>query len=90
MQLLANERSIRCEPHSTHQPQGDTDMSLERQMRRKAERNAEQLAAMQRLAHGQRHSLKSRPMMAFAPGQVTHACYSHDAHCKTLKTGQRF
>jgi hypothetical protein len=27
---------------------------------------------------------------AFAPGQVTHACYSHDSHCKTLKTGNGF
>ncbi len=27
---------------------------------------------------------------AFAPGVVTHACYSHDAHCKTLKTGNGF
>jgi hypothetical protein len=63
-------------------------MSLERQMRRKAERNAEQLAAMQRLAQW----AKAQPEAdeAFRPGTVTHMCHSHDAHCKTLKTGNGF
>ena len=36
-------------------------------------------------------SLPEIPMEdAFAQGVVTHMCYSHDAHCKTLKTGNGF
>jgi hypothetical protein len=59
-------------------------------MRRKAERTAEQLAAMQRLAQW----AKSQPEIsideAFAPGQVTHMCMSHDDNCATLRTGNGF
>jgi len=36
-------------------------------------------------------SLPEIPMEdAFAPGTVTHMCMSHDAHCKTLRTGSGF
>jgi hypothetical protein len=53
-------------------------MSLERQMRRKAERK---LAAWAK-------SLPEIPASdAFTPGKVTHMCFSHDGHCKTLQTG---
>jgi hypothetical protein len=53
-------------------------MSLERQMRRKAERKFAQWAK----------SLPEIPMGdVFTPGKVTHAVIAHDDHCKTLQTG---
>jgi hypothetical protein len=58
----------------------------------------EQTRKARRRANGKSHSAlylaewaKQLPEIstedAFAPGQVTHACVSHDKHCKTLRTG---
>jgi hypothetical protein len=53
-------------------------MSLERQMRRKAQRTLAQWAK----------SLPEIPASdAFQLGRVTHAVIAHDDHCKTLRTG---
>jgi hypothetical protein len=53
-------------------------MSLERQMRRKAERKLAEWAK----------SLPEIPVTdLFTPGTVSHVCFSHDDHCKTLRTG---
>jgi hypothetical protein len=52
-------------------------MSLERQMRRKAERLAQWAKAQPEVSADE----------AFRPGTVTHMCFSHDDHCRTLQTG---
>jgi hypothetical protein len=43
--------------------------------------------ARQRLAQWAK-SLPEIPVIdAFTPGMVTHMCFSHDDHCRTLQTG---
>jgi hypothetical protein len=52
-----------------------------------AREKAQALDARQRLARWAK-SLPVIPLSeAFTPGEVTHMCYSHDNHCRTLKTG---
>jgi hypothetical protein len=52
-----------------------------------AREKAQALDAGQRLAAWAK-SLPEIPIGdAFTPGKVTHVCFSHDDHCRTLQTG---